>query len=257
MSESTASKQTNGLGIAGLVIGLVALVFSVIPLVNVIVPFLAVIGLVLGVVGLLRKSRKKGIAIAGAVTSLAAIFSSVAFASIYAESFNDAISTDVEVIENAQSDSVDQGEAQASEGTRDNPYPMGSAIKFGNDWEITVGPSTLNANELVASENQFNDSAPEGFQFAILTMEFTYVGDSTGTPWTSVSVDYVSPSGTTHSGSDTFVSYPGGLFSMNELFPGASGTGNVVIAIPEDGAADGVWRIQPLFIGDGVFFSAN
>jgi hypothetical protein len=261
MSESAVPKQTNGLGVAGLVIGLVALVFSVIPLVNVTVPFLAVIGLVLGVVGLLRKGRKKGIAIAGAIISLVAIFSSVAFAAIYADSFNDAISTDVEVIENAQGDSeeqgADQGEAQASEGTRDNPFPMGSAIKFGDDWEITVGPSILNANELVASDNQFNDSAPEGFQYAILSMEFTYVGDSSGTPWTSVSVDFVSPSGTTHSTSDTFVSYVDDLFSINELFPGASGTGNVVIAIPEDGAADGVWRIEPLFIGDGVFFSAN
>jgi hypothetical protein len=261
MSESAVPKQSNGLGVAGLVIGLVALVFSVVPLVNVTVPFLAVIGLVLGVVGLLRKGRKKGIAIAGAIISLAAIFSSVAFASIYADSFNDAISTDVEVIEEADGGSEDQGaeqgETEASEGTRDNPLPMGSAIKFGEDWEITVGPSILKANDLVASENQFNDSAPEGFQYAILTLEFTYVGASSGTPWTSVSVDYISPSGTTHSESDSFVSYVDDFFSINELFPGGSGTGNVVIAIPEDGAADGVWRIEPLFIGDGVFFSAN
>jgi hypothetical protein len=194
-------------------------------------------------------------AIAGSILSALAILLSISLASLYADSFNSEFNPDSEVVDGGQSSP--SGDENSEQGTRENPLPLGTTITLGTDWEVLVGPSTLDANSIIANENQFNAPAPEGFQYAILSLTFTYTGETSGTPWTDVSVDYISAAGNTHSSADHSAVAPDGLFSINELFPGATASGNVVIAIPSDGALDGVWRVEPSFLGDGFFFSAE
>jgi hypothetical protein len=255
MAGSSDSKKVNGLGVASLVIGIIAILFAFVPLLNVLVPLFALIGLVLGVVGIFIKKSKKGLAIAGSILSGLSIILSMSLASLYADSFNSEFSPDSEVVDDGQSSPDDDG--NSDQGTRDNPLPLGTTITLGSDWEVVVGPSTLDANSIIADENMFNEPAPEGFQYAILSLTFTYIGESSGTPWTAVNVDYVSASGNTHSPGDSSAVAPDALFSINELFPGATASGNVAIAIPTDGALDGVWRVEPSFLGDGFFFKAE
>jgi hypothetical protein len=250
MAGSSDSNKVNGFGVASLVIGIIALLFAFVPLLNILVPLFAFIGLVLGIVGIFIKKYKKGMAIAGSILSALAILLSMSLASFYADSFNEEFNPDSEVVDEGGSSSDDQG-------TRENPLPLGTTITLGSDWEVLVGPSTLDANSIIAEENMFNDPAPEGFQYAILSLTFTYIGETSGTPWTAVSVDYVSANGNTHSPGDNYAVTPNDLFSINELFPGATASGNVTIAIPSDGALDGVWRVEPSFFGDGFFFKAE
>lgn len=62
-------KKTNGLGIAGMVIGIIALLLSCV----VIGGFIGIIGLILSLVGVFQENRKKGMAVTGIVLNSVAI----------------------------------------------------------------------------------------------------------------------------------------------------------------------------------------
>jgi hypothetical protein len=272
-AAQAAPLQTNGLGVAALVIGIVAAVLSFIPLIQYVMGFVAFIGLVLGLVALFLKGRKKGIAIAGTIVSLVALILSfvlsIAYTDSFIEGFNDAVeesTTTVEVLpDDSTGDSdepVEEGSAASTdEGTRNNPLPLGTTITLGSpgapEWEITVGPATLNATDIVLAENQFNDPPEDGRQYALLNLTATYVGETSATPWSDISVSYVGADGVTYESYDTFAVAPEPFSDINELFPGGSGSGNVVIAIPSDTAADGTWRIGAWFLGEDLFFAAE
>lgn len=267
-SEQAAPLRSNGLGLAALIIGIVAIVFAFIPLIQVVGGFAAFVGAVLGLVGLLLKGRKKRIAIAGTIVSIVAVVLSFTLSAFYAQSFVDAVSTSVEestssteIVTGDEDDSSDGTSTDGERGTRDNPLPIGSTITVGltgsPEWEITVGPVILNANDEIASANQFNDPPESGLQYALLTLDVTYVGDTSGTPWVELDYDYVGADSVTYRSADTFAVPPNSFFDINELFPGGSGSGNVVIAIPADSASEGTWRIGGSFLGDKVFFAAQ
>lgn len=266
-TQETTPLRSNGLGLAALIIGIIAVVFAFIPIIQVFGGFAAFVGAVLGLVGLFLKGRKKGIAIAGTIVSVLALVLSFSLSAFYAQSFVDAVSTSVqestpttEIVTGGDDDS-DDSSGEAERGTRDNPLPMGSTITVGTpgspDWEITVGPALLNANDEVAAANQFNDPPEPGFQYAMLTINVTYIGETSGTPWIELDWDYVGADSVTYRSSDTFAVAPDSIMDINELFPGGSGSGNVVIAIPSDSASEGTWRIGASFLGDKIFFAAE
>ena len=277
MNTETTSPETNakpelksnGLGLAALIIGIIALVFAFIPLIQVVGGFAAFVGIVLGLVGLFLKGRKKAIAIAGTIISIVALVLSISLSAFYAQSFVDAVSTSVqestssaEVVTGGDDEASSTGSSGDGErGTRENPLPMGSTIIIGSpgspEWEVTVGPVILNANDEIAAANQFNDPPEPGFQYALLTLNVTYVGESTGTPWLDLDWDYVGADSVTYRSGDTFAVPPNSIMDINELFPGGSGTGNIVIAIPEDSASEGTWRIGGSFLSDKIFFAAQ
>lgn len=70
---SPPTSGTNGLGVAALVLGVVALVLGLIPFVGFGTWVVGVVGVVLGFVGLLRRDRKRGVAVAGLIASALAI----------------------------------------------------------------------------------------------------------------------------------------------------------------------------------------
>jgi hypothetical protein len=261
------------LGIASLVIGIVAAVLSFIPLIQYVMGFVAFVGLVLGLVGIFLKGRKKAIAIAGSIVSAVALVLSFVLSIAYTDSFiegvNDAIeesSPTAEVLTDDSDSDMGMGESEsdsgaAEGGTRDNPLPLGTTITIGApgapDWEVTVGPSTLDATEIVLAENQFNDPPEAGLQYAMLNLDATYVGETSGTPWVDISVSYVGADGVTYESYDTFAVAPDPFTDINELFPGGSGSGNVVVAIPSDSAAQGTWRIGASWLGTDLFFAAE
>ncbi len=150
---------------------------------------------------------------------------------------------------------------QSDAGKRDNPLPLGSTVMIGTrgapEWEVTVGPATLNATDAVLAENQFNDPPEDGFQYALLNLTVTYVGETSGTPWFDINISYVGADAVTYRSSDSFAVAPSPFSDINELFPGGTGSGNVVIAIPGETAAEGTWRIGVSFGTDDIFFKAQ
>ena len=263
--------KSNGLGLAALIIGIVALVFAFIPLIQVIGGFAAFVGVVLGLVGLFLKGRKKAIAIVGTIISIVALVLSITLSAFYAQSFvegfNAAVeesSPRVEVVPDASgADGLDDpAESGATEGgTRDNPLPLGTTITIGTpsspEWRVTVGPAKLDATGEVLAENQFNDDPEGGFQYAMLNLDFTYIGEDSGIPWVDLSVSFVGSDAVTYQSYDTFVVTPNSWTDINELFPGGSASGNVVIAVPTASASNGTWRVGASFFGNDLFFAAQ
>lgn len=161
----------------------------------------------------------------------------------------------------AEEESDPSASSESDLGSRDQPIPQGQVVSLDDGlngvWEITVGPSLLNANALVAEENMFNDAPPEGFQYALLPVKATYLGDETGDPGWDLDFAFVSSSGTTHKEFDISVVAPNDLSNSNELYKGGSAEGNIVIAVPSEDIESGTWRVETSWGDQVVFFRAQ
>ncbi|WP_439565039.1 DUF4190 domain-containing protein [Microcella sp.] len=255
-----------GMAITALILGIVALLGVAIPVLNVLSAILAVVGLILGIIAL-TKATSKGLPLSGVIVSGLALLLSLVFIVVYVAGFTNAVNDvrdDTSIIDGEQTEAepeAPEAPAESEQGTRDNPAPLGTTIEiteFGEPiYELTMGPATLEANAAVLEANMFNEPPAAGFQYALVPVTVTYVGTETGTPWIDLSIQFVSAAGTTHTEGDTLSVAPSPtLLDINELFPGGSGTGNVVIQIPTDNAAGGTWSVSTLF-GDPFFFTAE
>ena len=65
--------QSNGLGVAAMVLGIIAAVFAFIPIINQFALILGGVAVILGIIGLTRKGRPHGTAIAGLVLGVVSI----------------------------------------------------------------------------------------------------------------------------------------------------------------------------------------
>jgi hypothetical protein len=267
---------TNGLGLTSLILGLVAFVGAFIPVINYVTGVAAIAGLVLGIIAVTRAGRPKGLAKAGIAASAVALVLSIVLAIVYTIGF-------VALVRDARQEALDIGSGGSTSsgpsdgpvestdptlpeaptggelGTRGNPAPIGTTIVTFADgveqYEITLGAPTLNADAIIAAENSFNEAPPAGLQYAILPVTVVYTGATSGTPYFDLDFAFVSAAGTTHTSVDTLAVGPTPLTDINELYPGGTGTGNVVIAIPTADAASGTWAVSTLF-GDESFYSA-
>ncbi len=250
--------------------GIFAFIGAFIPFINYVSGVLAVVGIILGIIAITRKNKPKKAGVAGLIVSVIAMILSIVLAIAYTAGFVAAVdealpSSNIQETEIAAP--IEEGEesepdAGAEVGTRENPAPIGTTIEITTagapTYEVTLGAPTLDATALVLAENQFTEAPPEGFQFALVPVEVTYTGTETGTPWIDLRIEFVSAAGTTHTDADTLAVAPAPTFmDINELYPGASGTGNIVIAIPTADAAAGTWTVEPLFLGDKFFFAAE
>ncbi len=143
-------------------------------------------------------------------------------------------------------------EPAAAEGTRENPYPLGTTISS-DDWDVVINSVALGANDAVAAANPFNEAPDEGTEYIVVNYTVTYTGDDAdGQMAAFVSVDYVTGSGTTVNSLDKLVVAPDpAIDTMSALYNGGSTTGNKAIQVPTP--ADGVLAVQPGMLADKVF----
>tara|TARA_R110002051_G_scaffold60546_8_gene110873 strand:- start:13568 stop:14158 length:591 start_codon:yes stop_codon:yes gene_type:complete len=151
-------------------------------------------------------------------------------------------------------------ETAAEEGTRDNPAALGSTVEIGDNagpqFQVTISDVNLDAGDVIAKANQFNDPAEDGMQFVTAAVTYTYVGDETGNPWLDVQIEFVSAAGTTHTTGDAFVVGPEPeITSINEMYNGATETGNIVLMVPSADIEAGTFSISSLFGSEKYFIS--
>lgn len=147
-------------------------------------------------------------------------------------------------------------------GDRARPAPIGSTalIKDASGsslWEVSLLESNLNVNEVVANENQFNSPPPPGYQFAMAKIRVTYLGTGNSMPSASLTIAFVSASGTTHKEHDVVVVGPNELSNVNELYTGGTATANSYILIPTADSARGTWRVSSFFTDGEFHFASN
>lgn len=143
-------------------------------------------------------------------------------------------------------------EPAAAEGTRDNPYPLGTTVSS-DEWDVVVNSVTLGANDAVVAANPFNEQPDEGTEYIVINYTATYTGDDAdGQMAAFVSVDYVTGSGTTVNTLDKLVVAPDpAIDTMSTLYNGGSVSGNTAIQVPSP--PDGVLAVRPGMLADTVF----
>lgn len=210
------------------------------------------IAFILSLVALFQRDQPKRMAVAALILAIVGTIAGVmAFLSSAARAFDDAFSGGEVTAAPAQPGNAapaDGGRGQADVGTRGNPYPLGTAL-FNEDWQVTVNSVDLNAASKVAAVNGFNEKPDAGHTYALVNVTVTYVGETSGTP-SEIGVAYVTNSGNTVNSFDKVAVAPDALES-NELYTGASATGNVALHIPKDD--EGLLRVRPGFLADEVF----
>lgn len=250
------SGGSNGLATAGFVLALLGLLGSWIPFLNIVGILLAVIGLVLAGVGL-AKSRKtgtgKGLAIAGlALGGLAlvvAVVVNVAFVGAVDEAIDETTGTSVKApggSDNGESGSSDLGT------TRDNPAPLGSEIS-GGDWAVTIN------SVKTADQDSMGQKPASGSTLLVVNMTATYTGDDEQGDSAFVTVDFVTPDGTTidsTSGSTFFIA-ENEFDVLKKLYNGASVKGDQMIEVPADSWKDGVLAVSPDMLSDDTFVAVQ
>ncbi|HZK04693.1 MAG TPA: hypothetical protein VFC82_02470 [Actinomycetaceae bacterium] len=153
----------------------------------------------------------------------------------------------------AETESVPSGD-----GTREAPFSPGSTASIG-DYEVSLGSAILNANEMVAQENQFNDPPAEGRQFVLVPVTATYTGDESGTAWVDLSIQFVGAGGNTFGdGMDDHCGViPNSLTDQGEMYGGATVEGNACVSVPSDQVEGGTWVLEDPYDFDDtkVFFA--
>lgn len=255
------AKGSNGLAVAGFVLGLLGLLMSWIPLVNILGIILGLIGAVLAAVGL-AKSKKanagKGLAIAGLVLSvlavIAAIVVNVAFVGAVDEALDETTKTNVETPAGSSDDGAGSKDKAASDDelgtTRDNPAPLGSEIS-GGDWTVTIN------SVKAVNEDSMGQTAAAGSTLIQVNMTAAYKGDDEQGDSAWATVDFVGTDGTTVdsvSGSTMFID-DDEFDTLKTLYKGASVSGNQLLEVPANNWKDGVLAVSPGMVSDDTFVS--
>ncbi|MGN6760229.1 MAG: DUF2510 domain-containing protein [Leifsonia sp.] len=253
-----APKQTNVLGIVALAVAVLGFVFACIPGALIVGWVLLPIAFVLALVALFLKGKGKGLAIAALITAIVGtVVGFVVFFAVVSASFTNAFGgTDTTVKAPAGTASAAPSQASADKaktGTRENPAPLGSSV-VGKDFTVKINSVNLNATDAVHAANEFNDAPDAGMTYALVNATVTYTGKDSAYA-AEVQISYVGADGKVYKSFDKAVVAPDPQLGADELYTGASTTGNVVIQIPA--AADGVLRVEPGVIADQVFVATK
>lgn len=261
VADTTKQKHTKAL--LALIFGIVALVCAFIPGLSFIAFIPAIASVVLGIAALVSLNKAgRGQAVSGVILGPIALLVAII---VSIGSIVGGITPDIEsAVPPAGSSGNDSdgpaapaakptaepvAEPVAEIGTRSNPAPAGTTVEMtdnsGPIWQITMGAAAINANDIIAGENMFNDAPDAGFQYMMVPVTFTYVGSQSGTPWLDVDIAYVSAAGTTHE--QEYVVAPNPINDIAELYTGGTATGHLVVMVPSTDVELGSWAISPTF----------
>lgn len=256
-------KQRNTLGLIAVIVALLGFLFACIPGALIVGWILLPIAFVLGIVGVCQSGKTKGTSIAAIIIAVVGtVVGFVVFLTVVSDAFDESFgSGDVSVATPGVpvQEEADSGEGQdtsADQGTRENPYPLGSVITDG-DWQVTVNSVTPDATDAVAAENPYNEAPPAGSQYLLANVTVTYIGtDPQGeTPYATIS--YVTADGNTLNSYDSVTVVPDSLDTLSPLFQGASTTGNIAFTVPSATATQGTLAVEPAMFSDKVFVAVS
>ncbi|WP_146080771.1 DUF4190 domain-containing protein [Pseudoclavibacter sp. RFBB5] len=246
-----------GLAIAALIVGIVAFFTSLIPIFGIIVALAAI---ALGITALIRR-QPKGFAVTGLALGAVALVTAIVaalvvgvFTTAVVETAEEATAvTAAPAPETNGSDTDQQDAVAADQGTRDNPYPLGTTISSA-DWDVVINSVQLGADDAIAQANTFNQAATPGNQYIVVNATLTYKGADSAFA-NQVSFSYVDAGGNVSNSYDTVIVPPEPTLTMEELYAGASTTGNEALQIPID--ATGVLRVEAGYFVDPVFVALS
>lgn len=133
-------------------------------------------------------------------------------------------------------------------GSRDDPLALGESFELG-DYTVRVIGVDTDAEDAAMAENEFNDPAAEGEQFVMIGVEATYNGEETGLPWIDLAFSVVGSGGNTFN--DDCGVIPDDLMMIDELYSGASATGNACVRVDADQVEGATIAVEDFMSFDG------
>lgn len=143
------------------------------------------------------------------------------------------------------------------ESSRENPIPVGQTASVG-DYQVTVLSVTPFADEMIATENQFNEAPAPGNQFFIASIETTYSGSTAGTPSFDLNYSAVGASSSSYTPFNNYCGVVPNDFTLaTEQFPGGTTVFNMCWEVESADADSLVLYLTPVvdFDADPVWFS--
>jgi hypothetical protein len=126
-------------------------------------------------------------------------------------------------------------------GTRENPFPLGAPLRSDNGWEVTITGVNLDATQVVAAENPFNQPAPPGMKYVLVNAAVVNSTPDPGNPGFEIQFAMLGSQNRKWDGSNAFCTavVPQPMYNVGELFPGGRASGNTCFVVPESEVADG------------------
>lgn len=144
-------------------------------------------------------------------------------------------------------------EEAPTEGTRDNPLPLGSTITDG-DWTVTVNSVNLDALDQIVNDEHWNDPPADGNVYIMVEATVTYTGTDPQGEMPTTMIDYVTADGNTID--IAWVSYDATDFTLiDPLYEGASHTGSNAYEVPA--GTDGTLAVMPSMLSEKTFVALS
>lgn len=254
---SGAKKKPSVLAWIALAVAALGFIFACIPGALIVGWVLLPVGFILSIVAFFIKGAKwpaivgVSLAVVGTIVGFVVFFALLAGAAQDALGGTESSITQPESSDSDETEQVDDAgeEDSAAEGSRENPAPLGSTIS-GDEYDVVINSVTLDATDEVLSANMFNEEPEAGYSYAIVNVSVTYTGEESGFAAMAM-IDYVTSGGEVISAFDSLAVAPEPALGLDELYNGATATGNIAIAIPTGDT--GVLRVTPGILADEVF----
>jgi len=252
-------KKLNVVALISAIVGALGFIFACIPGALIVGWILLPAAFVLSIVSLFLKGDKKWLGFVGlGLSILGTIVGFIVFFAVLATSFDNAFggsdtsvtqpSDEAEDEGTTDEGTTDEGSTDGAEGSRENPYPVGSEIS-NSDWTVVINSVNPDGNAVVSEANQFNEPAPAGSHYEIVNYTVTYTGADSSYA-AEVQVDAVLSSGSVVGPYDALVVLSDD-FGFDELYAGGTITGSVAYLVPDGDTY--VLRVTPGILADEVF----
>jgi hypothetical protein len=123
-------------------------------------------------------------------------------------------------------------------GTKASPVPLGKKVTLPKQYDFVVNAYTPGADELVKAANEFNDPAPAGSQYVLVTFTVTNNGtEDKRTPAYDLFPKAVSASGKSYEASSCNPTLSNPIPYFNDVFKGSTVSGDVCFIVAGGDAA--------------------
>lgn len=153
-------------------------------------------------------------------------------------------------IVSAKSGDGKSSETTAAASSAASPIPLGTPTTIAEGWELTVNSANLNADAIVAAENQFAE--PEaGTHFVLVNVTIANHSDEPAAPLFETKISMLPPSGVAIDTSLSCSVYTAEkLETTAQMQPGSSQTGNLCFEVKEADIATSLLLGEPQFTMD-------
>jgi hypothetical protein len=123
-------------------------------------------------------------------------------------------------------------------GTKSSPVPLGTKVTLPKQYDFVVNAYTPGADQLVKAANEYNDAAPAGSQYVLVTFTVTNNGiEDKRTPAYDLFPKAVSASGKSYEASSCLATLSNPIPYFNDVFTGTTVSGDVCFIVAGGDAA--------------------